>query len=158
MPDWLDQLDPAVVEIDEGATLDALTRAPDAPRIAIVIPADQRDGAPASLETFLAVPPDEESLMRNDYGAYFATLPAALRAAVEARWGPAERDPVFRESRLDCGRFVISVRRLDNVAVALEPEGGDAAVPSHGCLALYAWLADGFRAQTILRLGRAAGG
>lgn len=157
MRDWRRQLDPAVAEIDEGAALEALTRVPDAPRIAIVVPADMGSASPA-IDALLAAPAEEESLMRNDYGAYFATLPATLRAAVEERWGPAERDPAFREGRLDCGRFVIPARRRGNAVAVLEPEGGDAAVPSHGCLALYAWLADGFRARTILRLRRKTAG
>src|SRR5204863_292928 len=51
--------------------------------------------------------PAQESLSFADYSAFFASLPMPVQRAVAERWGPAERDPFFRPSRLDCGRFAI---------------------------------------------------
>ncbi len=107
----------------------------------------------------------EESLSRGDYAAFFATLPRSVQDAVTARWGAPERDPFFRESGLDCGHFAISAFRLGKVAIGLQPARGyniDPAasyhapdlVPPHGYLAFYAWLADGFRADAIVQMGK----
>jgi len=106
-----------------------------------------------------------ESLMRNDYAAYFATLPRAVQERVSARWGAPERDPLFRPSDLDCGRFALPVLRFGNVAVAVQPARGynldpvasqhdPALAPPHGYLAFYAWLQDGFRAQAVVHVGK----
>jgi cobaltochelatase CobN len=92
----------------------------------------------------------EEMFQRGDYGTYFATLPRALQDSVNQRWGAPERDPRFRESRLDCGAFAIRAIRCGNVIVAAEPSHEQP--PSHGYLAFYAWIADGIRAQAIVRL------
>ena len=107
----------------------------------------------------------EEGFSRADYAAYFAVLPRTAQDAVTARWGAPERDPAFRESRLDCGSFAIPALRFGNVAVAIQPSRGydiDPAasyhapdlVPPHGYLAFYAWLADGLRAQAVVHMGK----
>ncbi len=107
----------------------------------------------------------EESFPRSDYAAFFATLPHAVQEAVTARWGAPERDPFFRESRLDCGSFAVPAFRLGKVAICLQPARGyniDPAasyhapdlVPPHGYLAFYAWLADGFRADAVVHMGK----
>src|SRR5260221_6505812 len=107
----------------------------------------------------------EESLSRGDYAPFFPTLPRSVQDAVTARWGAPERDPFFRESGLDCGHFAISAFRLGKVAIGLQPARGyniDPAasyhapdlVPPHGYLAFYAWLADGFRADAIVQMGK----
>jgi cobaltochelatase CobN len=107
----------------------------------------------------------EESLPRSDYAAFFATLPRTVQDAVTARWGAPERDPFFRESRLDCGTFAVPAFRLGKIAVCLQPARGyniDPAssyhapdlVPPHGYLAFYAWLADGLRADAIVHMGK----
>ena len=109
--------------------------------------------------------PVEESLPRSDYAAFFATLPRPVQDAVGARWGPPERDPGFREGRLDCGHFVIPAIRLGGVAIGLQPARGygiDPAasyhapdlVPPHGYFAFYAWLTDSFRADAIVQMGK----
>jgi cobaltochelatase CobN len=109
--------------------------------------------------------PAEESLSFADYSGFFATLPAAVQRAVTDRWGAAERDPFFRPGRLDCGRFAIPGFRAGNVAVLIQPARGynidpkstyhDAAlVPPHNYLAVYAWLADAFRADAVIHLGK----
>ncbi len=109
--------------------------------------------------------PAEESFPRSDYAACFATLPRAAQDKVAERWGAPERDPGFRESRLDCGSFAIPAIRCGNVAVAIQPSRGydiDPAstyhapdlVPPHGYLAFYAWIADGLRAHAVVHLGK----
>jgi cobaltochelatase CobN len=94
---------------------------------------------------------DEESIPRSDYGVFFAALPRDLQDAITQRWNAPERDPRFRESRLDCGCFVISARRYGNIILARETPPDLAS--SHGDLALYAWLSDGVRVHAILGLG-----
>jgi cobaltochelatase CobN len=107
----------------------------------------------------------EESLSFAQYSAFFATLPAIVQTAVTARWGTAERDPFFRPGRLDCGRFAIPGLRAGNVAVLIQPARGynidpkstyhdPALVPPHAYFAAYAWLAEDFRADAIIHLGK----
>jgi cobaltochelatase CobN len=95
---------------------------------------------------------DEEMFQRGDYGIYFATLPRELQDSVNRHWGAPERDPSFRESRLDCGAFAIRAIRCGNVVVAMPPLTD--LPPSHGSLAVYAWIADGIRAQAIVNLSK----
>jgi cobaltochelatase CobN len=109
--------------------------------------------------------PAEETFSFADYSAFLATLPTAVQRALGARWGAAERDPFFREGRLDCGRFAIPGFRAGNVAVLIQPARGynidpkstyhdPALVPPHSYLAGYAWLAQEFRADAVLHLGK----
>jgi cobaltochelatase CobN len=107
----------------------------------------------------------EETLSFADFSAFFATLPAAAQRAVMERWGAAEGDPFFRPGQLDCGRFAIPGFRAGNVAVLIQPARGynidpkstyhdPALVPPHSYFALYAWLADEFRADAVIHLGK----
>ena len=107
----------------------------------------------------------EESLSFAEYSAFFASLPPALQQAIATRWGAAERDPFFRPGRLDCGRFAIPGFRAGNVAVLIQPARGynidpkstyhdPALVPPHAYLAAYAWLAEDFRANAVVHLGK----
>src|SRR5271155_4084442 len=107
----------------------------------------------------------EESLSFADYSAFFTTLPVAVQWAVTDRWGAAERDPFFRPGRLDCGRFAIPGFRAGNVAVLIQPARGygidpkssyhdPALPPPHAYLAAYAWLAQDFRADAVIHLGK----
>jgi cobaltochelatase CobN len=109
--------------------------------------------------------PAEETLSFAEYSAFFATLPAAVQQAVSGRWGAAESDPFFRPGRLDCGRFAIPGFRAGNIAVLIQPARGynidakatyhdPALVPPHGYFAAYAWLADDFRADALIHLGK----
>ena len=135
---------------------------PDAPQAAIDrLRALQADGyrvadIPAdgdALLRALAASDAEETFQRGDYGVYLATLPRDLQDSVNQRWGAPERDPAFRESRLDCGAFVIRAIRCGNVVAAMQPAGGgEIDSPSHGYLAFYAWIADGIRAHAIVPL------
>ena len=109
--------------------------------------------------------PAEESMSFADYSAFFATMPAPVQRAVAERWGAAERDPFFRPGRLDCGRFAIPGFRAGNLAVLIQPARGynidpkstyhdPALVPPHSYFAVYAWLAEEFRADAVVHLGK----
>jgi cobaltochelatase CobN len=109
--------------------------------------------------------PAEELLSFAEYSAFFATLPPTVQQGVTARWGPAERDPFFRPGRLDCGQFAIPGFRAGNVAVLIQPARGynidpkgtyhdPALVPPHSYFAAYAWLAEDFRAEAVIHLGK----
>jgi cobaltochelatase CobN len=117
-------------------------------------PTNANPGAPAA-----------ESLPFAEYSASFATLPPSVQQAVTARWGAAECDPFFRPGRLDCGRFAIPGFRAGNLAVLIQPARGynidpkstyhdPALVPPHAYFAAYAWLAEDFRADAIIHLGK----
>jgi len=95
-----------------------------------------------------------ESLSFATYSAVFATLPMPVQQRVAAQWGAAERDPLFRPGRLDCGRFAIPALRCGNLAVLVPPAGRNPApVPPHAHLAAYAWLSDEFRGDAVIDLG-----
>jgi cobaltochelatase CobN len=109
--------------------------------------------------------PAEEDLPFPAYSAFFDDLPSSVRQRVEARWGSAERDPFFRPGRLDCGRFAIPGFCCGNVALLIQPARGynldpkatyhdPALVPPHSYFAAYAWLADSFRADAVIDLGK----
>ncbi|MBV9586616.1 MAG: cobaltochelatase subunit CobN, partial [Alphaproteobacteria bacterium] len=109
--------------------------------------------------------PYDESLPFNEYSAFFASLPPGVQHRVSAQWGSAERDPFFHPSRLTCGDFAIPGFRTGNVAVLVQPARGynldpkatyhdPALAPPHAYLAAYAWLADSFRADAVIDLGK----
>lgn len=98
-----------------------------------------------------------ESLLLPDYFAVFHGLPQTLQEGVTARWGSPERDPSFRRGELHCGEFTLSAVRFGNVAVGVQPPGGDGDVPSHAFLAYHAWLQDGLRADVVIHLEPSAG-
>lgn len=91
---------------------------------------------------------DGEAIMLNDYAAFHATLPAALRDAVTARWGTAEHDAQFRPGQVDCGRFIVPALRCGAVAIVAADDPG--APPHHRMLARIAWIADIFRADAVV--------
>jgi cobaltochelatase CobN len=109
--------------------------------------------------------PAEETLPFNEFAAFFALLPASVQQQVSAQWGAAERDPFFRPSRLTCGDFAIPGFRTGNIAVLVQPARGynldpkstyhdPALVPPHSYLVAYAWVADSFRADAVIDLGK----
>ena len=134
--------------------------------------ADAPDGPEELIQRLLDGPtngnpggPAQESLSFADYSAFFATLPMVVQQAVTVRWGAAERDAFFRPGRLDCGRFAIPGFRAGNVAVLIQPARGynidakatyhdPALVPPHSYFAVYAWLAEEFRADAVVHLGK----
>jgi cobaltochelatase CobN len=113
----------------------------------------------AALMARLLCEPAEEALSFAEYSAFFASLPPELQRRVTERWGAAERDPLFRPGRLDCGHFAIPGLRRGNIAALMCPATDSLAAashdpaPSHGQIAMYAWLADSFRADAVIDLG-----
>jgi cobaltochelatase CobN len=107
----------------------------------------------------------EETLSFAEYSAFFGSLPVSVQHRVEACWGAAERDPFFRPGRIDCGRFAIPGFWSGNIAVLIQPARGynldpkstyhdPALVPPHSYFAAYAWLAECFRADAVIDLGK----
>jgi cobaltochelatase CobN len=144
-----------------GALSEAGYRIPDAPRDPEELIRCLLDGPTNGNPGGTA----KESLSLADYSGFFATLPTTVQRAVTDRWGAAERDPFFRPGRLDCGRFAIPCFRAGNVAVMVQPARGynidpkstyhdPALVPPHNYFAAYAWLADEFRADAVIHLGK----
>ncbi|MEE8545561.1 MAG: cobaltochelatase subunit CobN, partial [Alphaproteobacteria bacterium] len=106
-----------------------------------------------------------ETLSRADYLDFFGRLAPAARAAVSARWGAPERDPMFRARGQGDGVFAIPALRFGNVAVAVQPARGyniDPAasyhdpdlVPPHNYLAFHAWMRRRFGAHAVVHMGK----
>jgi cobaltochelatase CobN len=86
-----------------------------------------------------------------DYRAWFATLPADLRASMEQHWGPAPGSLFVDRSRDPDGEIVLAAIRAGNVVLMVQPPRGfgenPVAIyhdpdlpPSHHYLAAYRWL------------------
>ncbi|WKB55595.1 cobaltochelatase subunit CobN [Eleftheria terrae] len=104
--------------------------------------------------------PAWQSLAMADYLAALARLPAGMAAAVTARWGAPEQDPLVRQ-----GRFMIAGLRLGQVFIGIQParaygEAGAASyhdaelVPPHGYLAFYFWLRQAFGVDAVVHVGK----
>jgi cobaltochelatase CobN len=96
-----------------------------------------------------------------DYMRAFDALPAAVRAAVMARWGRPEDDPFFEAS----AGFRLPLLMLGNIAIGVQPSRGydfDPAatyhspdlVPPHGYLAFYIWLRHRFGVLALVHMGK----
>ena len=107
----------------------------------------------------------EETLARADYERFFASLPEAVRAAVNERWGAPERDPFFRPGAPGGGAFAIPAFRLGKLVLGLQPARGynidpqesyhdPALVPPHGYLAFYAWLRAALGVHAVVHMGK----
>ena len=106
------------------------------------------------------VRPARASLAVAEYREFLAGLPAALREAVERRWGPVEDDPRYRD-----GQLVIAGSFIGALFVGIQPARGhdiDVAatyhdpdlVPPHGYIAFYAWLRRVYRAHAVVHVGK----
>jgi len=98
-----------------------------------------------------------------DYEAWYATLPAPLREAIEERWGPPTPPPGDRY--VDGDDFVIAGLDLGDVVVAIQPPRGygedpvgiyhdPQLPPTHHYLACYRWLDAAWGADAIVHLGK----
>ncbi|MEU2160615.1 cobaltochelatase subunit CobN [Streptomyces chengbuensis] len=119
----------------------------------------------------------EEQLARNpvrvpaaDYRRWYATLPAELREAVEAHWGPAPGEMFLDRSRNPEGDIVLAALRRGNLLIVIQPPRGfgenPIAIyhdpdlpPSHHYLAAYRWIGarqddGGFGADAMIHLGK----
>jgi cobaltochelatase CobN len=95
-----------------------------------------------------------------DYLEFYATLPAALRDAMEERWGPPPGNRF-----VDGDDFVIAGLELGDVLVAIQPPRGygedpvgiyhdPELPPTHHYLACYRWLDTHWKADAIVHLGK----
>ncbi|KPF89191.1 cobalamin biosynthesis protein CobN [Rhodopseudomonas sp. AAP120] len=96
----------------------------------------------------------------TDYKAAFATLPEAVRRAVESRWGRPEADPHVAD-----GSFRLALHRFGNILVGVQPARGynidpkssfhdPDLPPPHHYVAFYLWLRRGFDAHAVIHLGK----
>ena len=96
----------------------------------------------------------------TDYLRWYAELPAALREAVEERWGQPPGDRY-----VDGDDFVIAGLELGNVLVAIQPPRGygedpvgiyhdPELPPTHHYLACYWWIDRVWGADAIVHLGK----
>ncbi len=103
-----------------------------------------------------------EGLRRSlaEHRAFLGELPAKLRAEIEDRWGPPERDPFF-----DGSGFALPGFRAGNLILAIQPARGynidpagsyhdPALVPPHGYLAFYGFLRRSFAAHAVVHFGK----
>ena len=95
-----------------------------------------------------------------EYERWYATLPRALRGAIEERWGPPPGDEF-----VDGEDFVVAGLELGNVLIAIQPPRGygDDPVgiyhdpelpPTHHYLACYRFLDAAWGADAIVHLGK----
>lgn len=109
-------------------------------------------------EQQLAAAPARVPLAR--YRAWFAALPDDLRERMVAHWGEPPG-----ELYVDGGDIVLAALRFDNVVLMIQPPRGfgenPVAIyhdpdlpPSHHYLAAYRWLAEEFRADAVIHLGK----
>jgi len=102
----------------------------------------------------------EARLPAAEYAAWFATLPAELRAGVERHWGPPPGGLY-----VDGGDIVVAGLRLGNVFLGIQPPRGfgenPIAIyhspdlpPTHHYLAAYRWLDAVFGADALVHLGK----
>ncbi|QNK66617.1 cobaltochelatase subunit CobN [Variovorax sp. PAMC26660] len=110
-----------------------------------------------------AARPAWQSYALADYCARLAALPEGMAAAIDARWGNPEQDPMVRQ-----GRFMIAGLRLGRVFVGIQPAralgklgASDYAsyhdaelVPPHSYLAFYFWLRDAFAIDAVVHVGK----
>ncbi len=95
-----------------------------------------------------------------EYERWYATLPDALREAIEERWGPPPG-----EQFVDGDDFVVAALALGNVLVAIQPPRGygedpvgiyhdPELAPTHHYLACYRFLEASWGAHAIVHLGK----
>ncbi|HEX3975813.1 MAG TPA: cobaltochelatase subunit CobN, partial [Solirubrobacteraceae bacterium] len=97
-----------------------------------------------------------------EYLEWYATLPPALRGAVEERWGPPPGDLYVDATSDD---FIVAGLELGNVVLAIQPPRGygedqvalyhdPELPPTHHYLACYRWLDAVWGADAIVHLGK----
>ncbi|MGQ9896717.1 MAG: cobaltochelatase subunit CobN [Acidobacteriota bacterium] len=95
-----------------------------------------------------------------DYQAWFATLPAACQAELQAVWGEAPGDVLVNGDEI-----YIAGRRYGNVVVLIQPPRGygenpqaiyhsGELVPPHHYLAVYRWLRSEFGVDAVIHCGK----
>ncbi|MGJ7606439.1 cobaltochelatase subunit CobN [Variovorax sp. LT1R20] len=159
------------VGLDTPASVIAILRSMQAEGYALgdAIPADG-DALMQKLQEGIANDPAQwsarpawQSYALADYRARLADLPEGMAAAIDARWGTPEQDPMLRQDR-----FMIAGLRLGHVFVGIQPARAlgtlgtadyasyhDAElVPPHSYLAFYFWLRDAFAIDAVVHVGK----
>ncbi len=120
------------------------------------------EGIPESARSLLCMlEQGRERLNLEDYALLSAGLPAQARTAVDAAWGPAEKE--LQESG-EADGFRFRAARFGNVAVALAPDRGRSAdrradyhdpalPPRHALLAFGLWLKHGLDCHALVHVG-----
>jgi len=100
-----------------------------------------------------------------DYLRWYGRLPAELRDAIEATWGPPPGE-LYVDRGLDPrGELVLAALRAGNLVLLVQPPRGfgenpvaiyhdPSMPPSHHYLAAYRWLEEGFGAHAVVHLGK----
>jgi cobaltochelatase CobN len=99
------------------------------------------------------------------YRAWFARLPAGLRATVENAWGAPPGELFVDRSVNPDGDIVLAALRAGNLVLLVQPPRGfgehPVAIyhdpdlpPSHHYLAAYRWLEESFGAHALVHLGK----
>ncbi|HEV7726214.1 MAG TPA: cobaltochelatase subunit CobN [Modestobacter sp.] len=141
---------PGVVELDGDALIHALIAAGG--QDADWLTAEQLEGNPVRIPA-------------AEYRAYFQTLPAELREAMEEHWGPAPGELFVDTSTDPQGEIVFAALRAGNIVVMVQPPRGfgenPIAIyhdpdlpPSHHYLAAYWWLRSSFGAHAMVHVGK----
>jgi cobaltochelatase CobN len=100
-----------------------------------------------------------------DYLRWYGRLPAELRGAIEATWGPPPGELYVDRSGNPRGELVLAALRAGNLVLLVQPPRGfgenpvaiyhdPAMPPSHHYLAAYRWLEEGFGAHALVHLGK----
>jgi cobaltochelatase CobN len=140
---------PGVAELDGDALVHALIAAGG--QDADWLTAEQLSGNPVRIPAAA-------------YRAFFDTLPADLRSAMEQHWGPAPGS-LFVDGSGDEQAIVFAALRAGNVVVMVQPPRGfgenPIAIyhdpdlpPSHHYLAAYWWLRSVFGAHAVVHVGK----
>lgn len=99
------------------------------------------------------------------YREWFAGLPADFREGVEEHWGAAPGELFVDRTTDPAGEIVIAAMQFGNIVLMVQPPRGfgenPVAIyhdpdlpPSHHYLAAYRWIADEFRADAMVHLGK----
>jgi cobaltochelatase CobN len=100
-----------------------------------------------------------------DYLRWYGRLPAELRDAIEATWGPPPGELYVDRSGDPRGELVLAALRAGNLVLLVQPPRGfgenpvaiyhdPAMPPSHHYLAAYRWLEEDFGAHAVVHLGK----
>ena len=100
-----------------------------------------------------------------DYLRWYGRLPAELRDAIEATWGPPPGELYVDRGGDPRGELVLAALRAGNLVLLVQPPRGfgenpvaiyhdPAMPPSHHYLAAYRWLEEGFGAHAVVHLGK----
>ncbi|MDF2640162.1 MAG: cobaltochelatase subunit CobN [Novosphingobium lindaniclasticum] len=104
--------------------------------------------------------PGEVSLPLSAYETALAAIPRSARKAMLERWGEPSADPFVKDQA-----FRLPVHRFGKLAIAVQPARGynidpkasyhdPALPPPHAYLAFHIWLAQDFRVQAVVHVGK----